>query len=146
MRVSTDDEIYRVNGVWLGPPETSWPFRARYVAWGVWFVSLIGVFALLRQVFSLSLFIIGWSLIISIAITKVIVRAIDPERPLRAVVGMAAKELNTPRRPEQNVGGAASVADIRVRANRPRPPAPAVPSKFAPHNRWPAHREEVFRA
>ena len=35
MRVRTDDEVYRVDAVWLGPPKATFPWRARYVAWGV---------------------------------------------------------------------------------------------------------------
>lgn len=143
MRVSTDDEIYRVNSVWLGPPGTLWPFRARYVAWGVGIAMSIGVFALLRQVFSLTVFTVGWSLLIAIGLTTVIVRKIDPERPLRAVAGMAVKELNTPRRPSGDGGGAVSAAGVRVRPTRPRPHAP---ESLNPHTRWPDRREEVFRA
>ena len=35
MRLPVDDEIYNVNAVWLGPPNKTLPFRARYVAYAV---------------------------------------------------------------------------------------------------------------
>ena len=37
--VRTDDEVYRVDSVWLGPPRATFPWRARYVAYGVGFVT-----------------------------------------------------------------------------------------------------------
>jgi len=41
LRIRTDDEVYRVDAVWLGPPKATFPFRARYVAWGVDFLVLL---------------------------------------------------------------------------------------------------------
>ena len=35
MLVRTDDEVYRVDAVWLGPPRATFPWRARYVSYGV---------------------------------------------------------------------------------------------------------------
>ncbi len=35
MRLPVDDEIYRVDAVWLGPPQQTLPWRARYSAYGV---------------------------------------------------------------------------------------------------------------
>ena len=31
MLVRTDDEVYRIDSVWLGPPRATFPWRARYV-------------------------------------------------------------------------------------------------------------------
>ena len=33
--VRTDDEVYRVDSVWLGPPRATFPWRARYVSYGL---------------------------------------------------------------------------------------------------------------
>ena len=49
MRVRTDDEVYRVDAVWLGPPKATFPWRARYVAWGVGIVVFLVVLTIERQ-------------------------------------------------------------------------------------------------
>ncbi len=35
MRVRPDDEVYRINTVWLGPRGLTFPWTARYLAYGV---------------------------------------------------------------------------------------------------------------
>ena len=41
--VRTDDEVYRVDAVWLGPPRATFPWRARYVSYGLglWLMILV---------------------------------------------------------------------------------------------------------
>ena len=63
MRLPVDDEIYNVNAVWLGPPNKTLPFRARYVAYARRAV----VFVLLQMVerrlgIGLGFFILAYSL------------------------------------------------------------------------------------
>ena len=41
MLVRTDDEVYRVDSVWLGPPRATFPWRARYVSYGVGLIVMI---------------------------------------------------------------------------------------------------------
>jgi hypothetical protein len=36
MRVTPDDEVYRVNTVWLGPSGLTFPWTARYLAYATW--------------------------------------------------------------------------------------------------------------
>ncbi|SEP52536.1 hypothetical protein [Amycolatopsis saalfeldensis] len=122
MRIRTDDEVYRVDAVWLGPPKATFPWRARYVAW------LIGipVFLLVLTVerwagWSFGFFSTAWAFVITIVITRLITAKISHERPLGAVVGMAGRELNTPRERGTGTGGAVSASRIRVRAERPVP-------------------------
>jgi len=46
MRVAPDDEVYRVNTVWLGPRGLTFPWTARYLAYAVWlltFMIIIGI-------------------------------------------------------------------------------------------------------
>src|SRR5699024_10958682 len=49
MRIRTDDDVYRVDAVWLGPPKATFPWRARYVAWGVGIPMFLVVLAVERQ-------------------------------------------------------------------------------------------------
>ena len=47
MLIRPDDEVYRVDAVWLGPQGLTLPWTARYSAYGIWVVLFVGV--LLRR-------------------------------------------------------------------------------------------------
>lgn len=122
MRVRTDDEVYRVDAVWLGPPKATFPWRARYVAWGVGILVFFLVLTGERWVgFGFGFFTVAWALIITVVITRLIGSRITHERPLGAVFTMWVRELTSPRESSAGGGGAASATRIRVRAHRPRP-------------------------
>ena len=124
MRVRTDDEVYRVDAVWLGPPKATFPWRARYVAWGVGILVFILVLTGERAVgFGFGFFTVAWAVVLTIVLTRFICSRISHERPLGAVFTMWVRELNAPRETATGVGGAASATRIRMRAERPRPKA-----------------------
>ncbi|WP_309116326.1 hypothetical protein [Saccharothrix sp.] len=121
MRVRTDDEVYRVDAVWLGPPKATFPWRARYVAWGVGIVVFLLVTAVQRQIgFGFDFINTGWGFVITIALTRFITARISHERPLSSVMTMWVRELTAPREKTAGRGGAASAARIRVNPQRPR--------------------------
>jgi hypothetical protein len=122
LRIRTDDDVYRVDAVWLGPPKATFPWRARYVAWGVGMVTFLVVLGLERQVgIGFGFFSTGWGLLITVLLTRVIGSRITHERPLTAVAAMWVRELTAPRRVTAGRGGAASAARVRVERDRPRP-------------------------
>lgn len=122
MRIRTDDEVYRVDSVWLGPPKATFPWRTRYVSWGVGTVVLLLVLGIERQVgIGFGFFSTAWGLLITILLTRLIGSRISHERPLTAVASMWMRELITPREARAASGGAASAAKIRVQRSRPRP-------------------------
>jgi hypothetical protein len=121
LRVRTDDEVYRVDAVWLGPPRATFPWRARYVAWGVGIVVFLLVTAVQRQVgFGFDFINTGWGFVITVALTRFICSRISHERPLSSVLTMWVRELTAPRETTSGQGGAASAARIRVNPQRPR--------------------------
>ncbi|MEO6084507.1 MAG: hypothetical protein ABIQ18_15510 [Umezawaea sp.] len=121
MRVRTDDEVYRVDAVWLGPPKATFPWRARYVAWGVGIAVFLLVLTIERQIgFAFSFFTTAWALVITVALTRFICSRISHERPLSAAMTMWVRELLAPRERTAGAGGAASAARIRVNPQRPR--------------------------
>jgi hypothetical protein len=121
LRVRTDDEVYRVDAVWLGPPRATFPWRARYVAWGVGIVVFLLVTAVQRQLgFGFDFINTGWGFVITIVITRFICSRISHERPLSSVVAMWVRELTAPRERTSGTGGAASASRIRVARQRPR--------------------------
>lgn len=121
MRIRTDDEVYRVDAVWLGPPKATFPWRARYVAWGVGIVLFLFVLLIERRLgFGFGFFSTAWAVVIAIVGTRLICSRINAERPLGAVALMWLRELTAPRHDADSRGGAASAAAIRVRQDRPR--------------------------
>lgn len=122
VRIRTDDEVYRVDSVWLGPPKATFPWRTRYVSWGVGIAVFLLVLGVERQLgIGFGFFSTAWGLLITVVLTRLIGSRISHERPLTAVVTMATRELVTPRENKTSAGGAASAAKIRVQRSRPRP-------------------------
>lgn len=136
MQIRTDDDVYRVDAVWLGPPKATFPWRARYVAWGVGTVMFLVVLGAERQLgIGFSFFSTGWGLVITVLLTRLIGSRISHERPLTAVALMWARELTAPRKRTEISGGAASAARVRVACDRPRPGQ-------RPGRRWGRGRKE----
>lgn len=141
MRVRTDDEVYRVDAVWLGPPKATFPWRARYVAWGVGIPLFLLVLTVERQLgVSFGFFSTAWAFVVTIAITRLITAKITHERPLGAVLTMWGRELTTPRERTTPTGGAVSAGKVRVQTERPLPKHRRAPDA-APVHRSPARQQ-----
>jgi hypothetical protein len=98
VRLGVDDEVYRVDSVWLGPRQATLPWRARYVAYGVGLLVFVGLQILERRVgIPLSFWVVMWSLLGTVAITRGLLRLIDEERPLTATLAAIANEIGAPR-------------------------------------------------
>lgn len=118
--VRTDDEVYRVDAVWLGPPRATFPWRARYVAYGVGLlVMLLVMFVQRRLGIGLDFFSVAWALIITVAATRLVGQRIDYERPLGQVVSMFWNEVTGPRRRTARAGGAVRHGHVALDRGRP---------------------------
>lgn len=127
MRLRTDDEVYRVDAVWLGPPNGTVPWRARYVAWFVGGLTMLLIMFGQRQVgIGFGFFSTGWALVAAIVLTRLICSRITYERPLTAVLAMWRQELLAPSRPPAARTGVVGCGEVRINGQRPRP-APARP-------------------
>ena len=126
--VRTDDEVYRVDSVWLGPPRATFPWRARYVSYGLGLLVMIVVMFLQRRIgIGLDFFSVAWALIITVLVTRFLGKRIDYERPLGQVLALFRHEL---RRAAAAHGGRGWPGALRarrgpVRAGGRRRPAPA---------------------
>jgi hypothetical protein len=120
--VRTDDEVYRVDSVWLGPPRATFPWRARYVSYGLGLLVMIAVMFVQRRIgIGLDFFSVAWALLLTVAITRLIGKRIDGERPLGQVVALFRAEVSGPRRRTAGAGGEVRSAHVRVGpAVRPR--------------------------
>jgi hypothetical protein len=97
MRVSPDDEVYRVNTVWLGPSGLTFPWTARYVAYATWLVTFLLVL-LIEAVTPLTVHIPPvWEICITTLVTYALMGFIDHERPARAVWQTFMADLTAPR-------------------------------------------------
>ena len=103
MRLPVDDEIYNVNAVWLGPPRNTLPWRARYVAYGVGLVVFVLLQAIERRLgIGLGFFSLAYSLLATVALTRLILSVVDHDRPLGSVLAAFVHEVDAPR--ESTVG------------------------------------------
>jgi hypothetical protein len=100
MRVIPDDEVYRVNTVWLGPRGLTFPWTARYLAYGTW----LATFLLVLLVEAITPLSVGlppvWEICITTLFTYAVMGLVDHERPIRGVWRTFVADLTAPR--EQN--------------------------------------------
>lgn len=120
MEIFTDDEVYRVDSVWLGPPKATFPWRWRYVDYGV-FLGLYPVLLIaVRHLWpGISGWVFVWPAVVAALLVKFVARKISPERRLGAVLVMLGHELRGPRASSARTGSAASASRVRVRAGLP---------------------------
>lgn len=121
MLVRTDDEVYRVDSVWLGPPRATFPWRARYVSYGLGLlITIFAMFVQRRIGIGLDFFSVAWSLIITVLITRFLGKRIGYERPLGQVVALFRHELTGPRRRIAVGGGPVRSNHVVIRPSRSR--------------------------
>lgn len=115
MRLPVDDEIYNVNAVWLGPPNKTLPFRARYVAYAVGALVFVILQVIERKLgIGLGFFTLAYSLLVTVGLTRLILGVVDADRPLSSVLAGFAHEVGAPR--ESTKLRAATIRPARVRA------------------------------
>jgi len=110
-----DDEVYRVDAVWLGPRGLTLPWAARYSAYGIWlvlFVSVLVVEALLPTGVSVPPV---WELVLTILATYAVTGVIDHDRPVITVWQLLRAEVTAPRPPKAERPVRLSAAAVRVR-------------------------------
>lgn len=116
MRVEPDDAIFRINAVFLGPKEMSFPWAARYVAYGVW-AALFSLLILFEAVTPMS---VGrpplYPFVLSILGTYAVMAAVDHDRTVKSVWETAVVEVTGwGQRPRRRERRCAMRASVRVR-------------------------------
>jgi hypothetical protein len=97
MRVAPDDEVYRVNTVWLGPRGLTFPWAARYLAYAVWLLTFLVVLAF-EGVTPLHVGVPPvWEISITTLFTYAVMGFVDHERPLSSVWQTFVADLRAPR-------------------------------------------------
>ena len=102
MLIRPDDEVYRVDAVWLGPRGFTLPWSARYSAYGIWlvlFVSVLLVEAALPMRVNVPPV---WEFVLSVLATYALTGVIDHDRPLISVWELAPlRSQRSARRPDR---------------------------------------------
>ena len=118
MRLRPDDDVYRVDAVWLGPRGMTLPWSARYSAYGIWLVLFVGVLVL-EAVLPVPVSMPPvWEFVLSVLATYAVTGVIDHERPLSSVWQLLRVEVSAPRAPRQARPIRMSLNRVRVRAFR----------------------------
>ncbi len=115
MRLRPDDEVYRVDAVWLGPRGLTLPWSARYSAYGIWlmlFVAVLLVEAVLPMRVSVPPV---WELVLTILATYALTGVIDHDRPLLSVWQLLRAEATAPRPAQPPPARRMSASTVRVR-------------------------------
>jgi hypothetical protein len=117
VRVTPDDEVYRVNTVWLGPSGLTFPWTARYLAYATWLLTLL-VVLFVEAVTPLTVHVPPiWELCITTLFTYGVMGFVDHERPFKAVWQTFMVDLTTPR-PGARVQRVRVQPAVRVRDSR----------------------------
>lgn len=119
MRLRPDDEVYRVDAVWLGPRGMTLPWSARYSAYGIWVV-LFTTVLLVEAVLPMHVSIPPvWELVLTILATYALTGVIDHDRPLVSVWQLVRAEASAPRPQRQTRPVRTSPGSVRVRKREP---------------------------
>ncbi len=97
MLLRPDDDVYRVDAVWLGPRGLTLPWSARYSAYGIWVVLFVGVL-LVEAVLPMQVSLPPvWEVVLTILATYALTGVIDHDRPLVCVWQLVRSEVSAPR-------------------------------------------------
>lgn len=100
MLLRPDDEVYRVDAIWLGPRGLTLPWTARYTAYGIWLIVFVTIL-LVEAVLPMRVTVPPvWEVVASILATYALMGAIDYERSLTSVVQLIRAEVTAPRVPK----------------------------------------------
>jgi len=115
MLVRPDDEVYRVDAVWLGPRGATLPWSARYTAYGIWLVLFVGIL-LVEAVLPMRVTVPPvWETVLSILATYALTGVIDHDRPLSSVFQLVRWELRAPRIARRQRPRRVTAGSVRVR-------------------------------
>ena len=112
MRVRTDDEIYRIDQVWLGPPRATFPWRATYASYLTGFLIFVAVLFVQRRIgIRFDILPTAWALVITVALTRLIARKVNYEK---GVVHFRKQPRGDSGGGRQGSGGAAEIAAAAI--------------------------------
>jgi hypothetical protein len=118
VRVRPDDDVYRVDAVWLGPKGLTLPWQARYHAYAIWLVLFVGVLtveAVLPMDVSLPPV---WELCFTVLATFALMGLVDHERSVASLWQVLRAEVTAPRAARPAPVRRLDLAAVRVAGSR----------------------------
>jgi hypothetical protein len=116
MRVRTDDEIYRIDQVWLGPPSATFPWRATYASYLVGFLIFVMVLFVQRRIgIQFNILPTAWALVITVALTRLISRKVNYEKGVVHLFQHFWYEVTGPRERTAHQGFRLRTNHVRIR-------------------------------
>jgi hypothetical protein len=126
VQIRTDDDVYRVDAVWLGPPRATFPWRARYSSYGVGLIVMVAVMFFQRRLgIPIGFFSVAWALLITVVVVRFVAKRIDEDRPLLEWLTLFVHELRGPRRRTRGEGSTVGTGHVQIEASRPQRALPA---------------------
>jgi hypothetical protein len=123
LRVRTDDEIYRIDQVWLGPPRATFPWRATYASYLLGFLIFLAVLFVQRRIgIAFDILPTAWALVITVFLTRLVSRKVNYEKGVVHLFQHFWHEVTGPRASTGGRGGAVRNQHVRVRRRAPRRP------------------------
>ena len=98
MQLQTDDDVYRVDSVWLGPPKLTFPWRVSYTSYALGLAVLILVMVVQRQLgIGFGVLSLAWAVVVTVGVVRLVGRRVTDEQPLSHLVGSWWADVRTPR-------------------------------------------------
>jgi hypothetical protein len=118
VRLQPDDDVYRINAVWLGPRGLTLPWVARYSAYAIWLVLFLAILAV-EGMSPLKVSVPPvWEFAISVLATYAIMGFVDHERPVRSLIELGVTEVTAPRKATGVQKGRVQPSAVRVNVGR----------------------------
>jgi hypothetical protein len=97
VRLRTDDDVFRIRAIWLGPAGAPLPWHARYVAYGVWIAVFLGILAVKAIVPVLGVGVPVWEAVIATLVTYAVMGYVDSDRTVRSLLQTVRAEVRASR-------------------------------------------------
>jgi hypothetical protein len=121
LRIRTDDDIYRVDAVWLGPPRATFPWRTTYASYLLGFLIFLFVLFVQRRIgISFDVLPTAWALVITVFLTRLVSRKVNYEKGIVHLFQHFWYEVTGPRANHTGAGGGLRTGHVRVRRTLPR--------------------------
>jgi len=118
VRLQPDDDVYRINAVWLGPRGLTLPWVARYSAYAIWLVLFLAILAV-EGISPLKVSVPPvWEFAISVLATYAIMGFVTHERPVRSLIELGVTEVTAPRKATGVQKGRVQPSAMRVNVGR----------------------------
>jgi len=113
--VRPDDEVYRVDAVWLGPQGWTLPWSARYSAYAIWVLLFVGVL-LIEAALPMAVSVPPiWEVVLTVLGTYALTGVIDHDRPMVSVIQLLHAEVTAPRTGKPSRAMRVEASRVRVR-------------------------------